>query len=59
MLNRNDLQKFHGELDTFLKKELPEIYQEGILNGETFDLDSVKDIKKYAKQIQEKKRGLV
>ncbi|WP_035033565.1 MobV family relaxase [Carnobacterium mobile] len=58
VLNRNDLQKFHGELDTFLKKELPEIYQEGILNGETFDLDSVKDIKKYAKQIQEKKEDL-
>ena len=58
VLNRNDLQKFHGELDTFLKKELPNIYQEGILNGETIELDSVKEIKKYAKQIQEKKDHL-
>lgn len=58
VLNRNDLQKFHGELDRFLKKELPNIYREGILNGETIDLDSVKDIKKYAKQIQEKKEDL-
>ena len=58
VLNRNDLQKFHGELDTFLKKELPNIYQEGILNGETIELDSVKEIKKYAKQIQEKKDDL-
>lgn len=58
VLNRNDLQKFHGELDTFLKKELPNIYQEGILNGETIELDSVKEIKKYAKQIQDKKDDL-
>lgn len=58
VLNRNDLQKFHKELDTFLKKELPNIYQEGILNGETIELDSVKEIKKYAKQIQEKKDDL-
>lgn len=58
VLNRNDLQKFHGELDTFLKKELPNIYQDGILNGETIELDSVKEIKKYAKQIQEKKDDL-
>lgn len=58
VLNRNDLQKFHGELDTFLKKELPNIYQDGILNGKTIELDSVKEIKKYAKQIQEKKDDL-
>ncbi|SEK50069.1 Plasmid recombination enzyme [Carnobacterium iners] len=58
VLNRNDLQKFHGELDTFLKKELPNIYKDGILNGETIELDSVKEIKKYAKQIQEKKEDL-
>lgn len=58
VLNRNDLQKFHGELDTFLKKELPTIYKDGILNGETIELDSVKEIKKYAKQIQEKKDHL-
>lgn len=58
VLNRNDLQKFHGELDTFLKKELPTIYKDGILNGETIELDSVKEIKKYAKQIQEKKNDL-
>lgn len=58
VLNRNDLQKFHGELDTFLKKELPTIYKDGILNGETIELDSVKEIKKYAKQIQEKKDDL-
>ncbi|SMH41739.1 Plasmid recombination enzyme [Carnobacterium iners] len=58
VLNRNDLQNFHGELDTFLKKELPTIYKDGILNGETIELDSVKEIKKYAKQIQEKKDDL-
>lgn len=55
VLNRNDLQKFHGELDTFLKKELPTIYKDGILNGETIELDSVKEIKNTPNKFKRKK----
>lgn len=57
-LTRNELKQFHGDLDNFLKKEIPEIYREGVLNGETIGLDSVKDIKKYSKEIQERKDEL-
>ncbi|EDN8013357.1 hypothetical protein GR724_15325 [Listeria monocytogenes] len=58
VLTRNELKQFHGDLDNFLKKEIPEIYREGILNGETIGLESVRDIKKYSKEIQEKKDEL-
>lgn len=58
VLTRNELKQFHGDLDNFLKKEIPEIYREGVLNGETIGLDSVKDIKKYSKEIQERKDEL-
>ncbi|OOR04434.1 mob protein, partial [Bacillus cereus] len=43
VLTRKDLKTFHQDLDKFLKKELPHIYKEGILNDKTIGVDTVKD----------------
>lgn len=55
VVSRKDLQSFHGDLDAFLKAELPHIYQGGILNDKTIGIDTVKDLKKHADEIQKQK----
>ncbi|MGH0945383.1 MobV family relaxase [Bacillus mycoides] len=55
VLTRKDLKTFHQDLDTFLKKELPHIYKEGILNDKTIGVDTVQDLKKHSEEIQKQK----
>lgn len=58
VVSRKDLSSFHGDLDTFLKAEIPHIYQGGILNDKTIGIDDVKLLKKHNEEIQEKKEVL-
>ncbi|MGM1389756.1 MobV family relaxase, partial [Bacillus cereus group sp. BceL293] len=55
VLTRKDLKTFHQDLDEFLKKEIPQIYKEGILNDKTIGVDTVKDLKRYSEEIQKQK----
>nr|WP_180544679.1 MobV family relaxase [Bacillus thuringiensis] len=55
VLTRKELKTFHQDLDAFLKQEIPYIYKEGILNDKTIGVDTVKDLKKYAEEIQKQK----
>ncbi|MGF2716653.1 MobV family relaxase [Bacillus cereus] len=55
VLTRKDLKTFHQDLDKFLKKEIPHIYKEGILNNKTIGVDTVKDLKKYSEEILKQK----
>ncbi|MBD2806916.1 hypothetical protein ID855_20005, partial [Xenorhabdus sp. ZM] len=55
MLTRKELKTFHQDLDTFLKQEIPHIYKEGILNDKTIGVDTVKDLKKHAEEIEKQK----
>lgn len=55
VLTRKELKTFHQDLDTFLKQEIPHIYKEGILNDKTIGVDTVKDLKKHAEEIQNQK----
>ena len=45
VLTRTELQNFHQDLDSYLKEKIPEIYQEGVLNGKTIGIDDVKVLK--------------
>ena len=58
VLTRNELKSFHQDLDNFLKKEIPEIYQEGILNGKTIGIEDIKEFKKYADDIKMQKKEI-
>ncbi|EKS8367222.1 MobV family relaxase [Bacillus thuringiensis] len=58
VLIRKDLKTFHQDLDNFLKKEIPQIYKEGILNDKTIGVDTVKDLKKYSEEIQKQKDAM-
>ncbi|WP_353052792.1 MobV family relaxase [Bacillus thuringiensis] len=58
VLTRKDLKTFHQDLDKFLKKEIPHIYKEGILNDKTIGVDTVKDLKKYSGEIQQQKNNM-
>ena len=55
VLTRKDLKTFHQDLDKFLKKEIPHIYKEGILNDKTIGVDTVKNLKKHSEEIQKQK----
>nr|WP_173479874.1 MobV family relaxase [Bacillus thuringiensis] len=55
VLTRKELKTFHQDLDKFLKREMPHIYKEGILNNKTIGVDTVKDLKKHAEEIQKQK----
>src|SRR5699024_12773791 len=37
VLTRNELKQINSDLDNFLKKEMHEIKQEGVMNGETIE----------------------
>lgn len=58
VLTRKDLKTFHQDLDKFLKKEIPHIYKEGILNDKTIGVDTVKDLKKHSEEIQKQKDAM-
>lgn len=58
VVSRKDLSSFHGDLDHFLKAEIPHIYQGGILNDKTIGIDDVKSLKQHSEEIQEKKAVL-
>lgn len=58
VLTRKDLKTFHQDLDKFLKKEIPHIYKEGILNNKTIGVDTVKDLKKHSQEIQKQKETM-
>ncbi|MBD2807238.1 hypothetical protein ID855_21790, partial [Xenorhabdus sp. ZM] len=55
MLTRKELKTFHQDLDNFLKQEIPHIYKEGILNEKTIGFETVKELKRYAEEIQNQK----
>lgn len=55
IINRKELQSFHGDLDKHLKQTLPGLYQNDILNGKTLGLDSIKQIKLHNDIIQKAK----
>lgn len=55
VVSRTDLRTFHTDLHDFLKQEIPHIYEKGILNDKTIGGDTVQDLKKYSKEIQEQK----
>jgi len=59
ILNRKELQTFHQDLDRFLKREIPAIYQEGILNGQTVDVANVKELKQFGDEIKREKQKMV
>ncbi|MGH0883535.1 MobV family relaxase, partial [Bacillus paranthracis] len=58
VLTRKDLKTFHQDLDKFLKREIPHIYKEGILNDKTIGVDTVKDLKKHSEEIRKQKDAL-
>ncbi|HFJ9287343.1 TPA: hypothetical protein ACGW44_005368, partial [Bacillus toyonensis] len=55
VLTRKELKTFHQDLDTFLKQKIPHIYKEGILNEKTIGFETVKELKRYAEEIQKQK----
>lgn len=55
VIDRKELQSFHGDLDEHLKQSIPDIYKNDILNGKTLGLDSVEQIKLHNDIIQKAK----
>lgn len=45
VVSRSDLKTFHGDLDAYLKQDIPKVYEKGVVNGKTLGLDSVEQIK--------------
>lgn len=52
VLNRQDLKSFHGDLDRHLRENIPDIYQQGILNDKTVGVETTDELKKL--QLREK-----
>ncbi|HDR7738400.1 TPA: plasmid recombination protein [Bacillus thuringiensis] len=59
VLTRKELKTFHQDLDKFLKREIPHIYKEGILNDKTIGVDTVKDLKKHSEEIKRQKEEMI
>ena len=57
-MTRTELQNFHQDLDSYLKEKIPEIYQEGVLNGKTIGIDDVKVLKEKSLELESKKTAL-
>lgn len=55
VIDRKELKVFHTDLHNYLKKSIPGIYQEGILNGGTKKAKNVKELKELDKNIAEEK----
>lgn len=58
VVSRKDLQTFHNDLDEHLKREIPHIYQEGILNDKTIGVETVHDLKKHSEEIEKIKKEM-
>jgi len=54
VLNRNHLQSFHDNLDKHLKAEIPQIYERGVVNGQTVGVGTVEELK----QLQGREKAL-
>lgn len=52
VLTRNHLQKFHEQLDQYLQAEIPQIYERGVVNGQTVGVETVQELKQL--KLQEK-----
>ena len=52
VLTRKELKVFHQDLDQHLLKEIPEIYQGGILNGETIGVENVEQLKNLTQRVK-------
>lgn len=50
VLNRNHLQSFHDDLDKHLKAEIPQIYERGVINGQTMGVETVQELKQLRTQ---------
>lgn len=50
VLNRNHLQSFHDDLDKHLKAEIPQIYERGVVNGQTVGVETVQELKQLRTQ---------
>ncbi|SHM93248.1 Plasmid recombination enzyme, partial [Bacillus sp. bc15] len=59
VLTRKELKTFHQDLDKFLKRKIPHIYKEGILNDKTIGVDTVKDLKKHSEEIKRQKEEMI
>ena len=55
VITRAELKYFHNDLDSHLKERIPEIYQEGILNGKTIGIENVHSLKKLSAEIEQQK----
>ena len=55
VIDRKELKMFHDDLHNYLRKAIPGIYQEGILNGRTKKVKNVKELKELDKNIAEEK----
>lgn len=58
LITRTELKCFHNDLDNYLKEKIPDIYQEGILNGKTIGLEDIESLKKYSKEIEQEKQNM-
>jgi len=58
VLTRHDLKTFHLALDKHLKEKIPEIYQGGVLNGETIGVDDIRILKEKTALIEQKNSEL-
>ncbi|CRH27334.1 Plasmid recombination enzyme [Chlamydia trachomatis] len=54
VLNRQDLQSFHEDLDKDLKSRIPQIYERGVVNGQTVGVETVEELK----QLQGREKAL-
>ena len=55
VVDRKELMVFHDDLHDYLKKEIPGIYQKGVLNDKTIQASGVPEIKKMNKEIDKQK----
>lgn len=58
VLNRNHLQSFHDDLDKHLKAEIPQIYERGVVNGQTVGVETVEELKQLQGREKELKQEL-
>lgn len=58
VLNRNHLQSFHDDLDKHLKAEIPQIYERGVVNGQTVGVETVQELKQLQGREKELKQVL-
>lgn len=58
VLTRQDLKTLHQALDKHLKEKIPDIYQGGVLNGETIGVEDIRILKEKSALIEQKNSEL-